>query len=250
MENLWAILSVSLVSIISLVGVFTLSLKLNFIKTITLFLVSLSAGTLIGDVFLHIIPELYEEDPKSKIIGPVIILGIAGFFILEKIIHWRHCHAENSHEHPSPLAFTNLFGDAIHNFVDGLVIGVSFLVSTEVGIATTIAVILHEIPQEIGDFGVLIYSGLTKIKALLFNFLSALIAVVGCIIALLVGEASEELSHALLMFAAGGFLYISIADLLPELKHHESLRMSLLQLALFGLGIILMFGLTFVETTH
>lgn len=250
MQEFYAILAVGLVSFVSLIGVFTLSMRTDFIKKITLFLVSLAAGTLIGDVFLHIIPEIYEEEPGASWIGPAIIAGIVGFFVLEKIVHWRHCHGETSHDHPEPLAVTNLTGDAIHNFVDGLVIGASFLVSTEVGIATSIAVILHEIPQEIGDFGVLIYSGLSKKKALLFNFVSALISVVGVVVALAFGEGSEEMTHVFLTFAAGGFLYISIADLIPELKHHESLRSSLTQLLLFGLGIASMFLLTYIEVTY
>ncbi len=246
---LFSLLSVILVSFISLIGIVTISLKTDFLNKIVLILVSLAAGTLIGDVFFHIIPELYLGDHIDvKSVPMIIMLGILIFFFLEKILHWHHCHRPEGHTHKTkPLATVNLVGDGLHNFIDGLVIASSFTVSTEIGIATTIAVILHEIPQEIGDFGVLIHSGMKKSKALAFNFISALLAVVGAVVALLIGNISEDLNYFLLALAAGGFLYIAIGDLMPELKVEENLKKSLIQFAVVIFGMFLMYVITYVE---
>lgn len=244
---LYSSLAVGGVSLISLIGIFTLSLKRGFLERITLFLVSLAAGALIGDVFFHILPEVVEEKGFDTNISLMILTGLLSFFILEKVIHWRHCHKPTSEKHPHPLAFSNLIGDGIHNFIDGLIIGASFLSSPEIGIATTLAVLLHEIPQEIGDFGILVYAGIKKSNALLFNFFSALLAFVGAYLALALGERSEELALGLLAFAAGSFIYIAVADLFPELKHESKIEKSTLQLLMILLGLGLMFLLTYAE---
>ena len=189
MLNVWlySIISVLIVSILSLIGIFTLFLRENHLKNSLLFLVSFSAGALFGDAFIHLIPEAFEDGLGIRL--PLYILsGIMTFFILEKFIHWRHCHVPTSKKHPHPFAFTNLIGDGLHNFIDGLLIGGSYLVNIPLGIATTLAVILHEIPQEIGDFGVLLHAGLTKTKALFYNFISAILAILGAVIAILVGS--------------------------------------------------------------
>jgi len=174
----------------------------------------------------------------------LVILGILVFFILEKLIHWRHCHIPTSKGHPHPLAFMNIIGDGAHNFIDGLVIGGAYLVSVPVGIAATIAVILHEIPQEIGDFGVLVYAGFSKLKALFFNFLSALTAVLGVIVSLTIGTRIGNYTLFLLPFAAGGFIYIAGSDLIPELHKESLLSKSLMQFFFLVLGIIAMLLLT------
>jgi len=231
--------SVLLVSLISLIGLFTFSVKEESLKKILLFFVSFSAGALFGDAFIHLLPEAAESGISIGI-SLSVLGGIMLFFILEKFIHWRHCHIPTSSRHPHPLAVMNLVGDGAHNFIDGLVIGASYLVSVPVGVATTIAVILHEIPQEIGDFGVLLHAGLSKKRAMFFNFLSAIAAVVGTMVALICG--SGEIAIMIIPFAAGGFIYIAGSDLIPELHKETNPKKSAAQLAAFlaGVGIMLL----------
>ena len=236
----------ALISVISLIGVFTFGLKQKFLEKILLLLVSFSAGALFGDAFIHLIPEAFNE-LKPTTVGIGVIIGILIFFILEKVIHWRHCHIPTSSHHPHPIAIMNLIGDGLHNLIDGLVIGASYLVSVHVGITTTIAVVLHEIPQEIGDFGVLLHGGFTKGKALLMNFASALVAVLGTIIGLWIGNSVDQFSLFLLPVTAGGFIYIAGSDLIPELKKETAASKSIWQLAFIILGILLMLLLIFLE---
>ena len=190
-------------------------------------MVSFAAGAMLGDVFLHMIPELAEENSLTLTSSLYILSGILLFFILEKIIHWRHCHLSAAKDHSHPLAFMNLVGDAVHNFIDGVLIAGSFLLSVPVGIATTVAVILHEIPQEMGDFGVLLHSGMKPKKALLFNFLSALTAVLGALVILVVGMSNENVTHIIIPITIGGFLYIANADLIPELHKETKISISI-----------------------
>ncbi|MCA9387261.1 ZIP family metal transporter [Candidatus Dojkabacteria bacterium] len=239
--------AVLLVSLMSLIGLSTISVNKSFLKKIIMFLVSLAAGTLIGDVFFHILPELFEEVADTNLIMIGVIIGIMTFFFLEKILHWHHCHQPDEHNHMHPVAINNLFADGLHNLIDGTIIASSFSISTEIGIATTIAVILHEIPQEIGDFGVLIHSGLSRRTALFFNFLSASLAFLGAGIAFVLGDIATENSYMLLSFAGGGFIYLAIADLFPELKVEDNLKKSIIQFLIVVLGIVLMFGLQYLE---
>ena len=238
--EVYTIVSVVIISLISLVGIFFLTLNKNFLNKILLFLVSLSAGSLFGGAFLHILPEVTEESGFTLTISLSVLAGILFFFVIEKIVHWRHCHIPTSSNHPHHLAPMNLIGDGIHNFVDGLIIAGSYLISIPVGIATTVAVITHEIPQEIGDFGVLLYAGYSKAKALFFNFLSALLALVGALIGLMISSGSEKFALMILPFAAGGFLYIAVSDLLPELHKHCGTKDTILHFLAMVLGIFLM----------
>ena len=161
MFDIWIYIfgSVLLVSLISFIGVFTLSIKADKLRKILIYLISFSAGALLGDAFIHLLPEIVKSNGFSLQISLLILGGIALFFFLEKIIHWRHCHHPTTEEHVHPFAIMNLVGDGVHNFIDGLIIAGSYLVSLPVGIAATIAVIFHEVPQEIADFGVLLYAG-------------------------------------------------------------------------------------------
>src|SRR3989338_10940054 len=177
----YTIISVLIVSALSLIGVISLVLSGDKINRIIMFLVSLSAGVLLGDSFLHLIPEAVEKN-YSPNIWLWLLMGILIFFILEKIIHWRHCHIPSSTFHHHAVGKMNLIGDGLHNFLDGILIAGSYLVSLPLGIATTIAVAFHEIPQEIGDFGILVHGGFSKNKALLANFLTAITALIGGII--------------------------------------------------------------------
>src|SRR3989344_5473638 len=176
---LYALASVAIVSIISLIGALALSLKEERLRNVLIYLVGFSAGALFGDAFFHLLPEAAEERGFTIQVSAAVLGGIMLFFIVEKVVHWRHCHLPITKEHVHPFAFMNLIGDAVHNFLDGIIIGVSYLASIPVGIATTIAVVLHEIPQEISDIGVLIHGGFSRGKALWFNFLTSLAAVAG-----------------------------------------------------------------------
>ncbi|MCM8819547.1 MAG: ZIP family metal transporter, partial [Candidatus Omnitrophica bacterium] len=178
---IYTIFSTILVSIISFVGIFALAIKREFLNKILLFLVSFAVGALFGDAFLHILPESFEKLGIGVFASSLVIVGILVFFILEQFLRWRHCHIPISTEHLHPVARLNLIGDSLHNFIDGMIIASSFSVDIKIGITTTLAIILHEIPQEIGDFGVLIYGGFLPKKALFFNFIAALFAILGAV---------------------------------------------------------------------
>ena len=244
---IYTLVAVFVVSLISLIGIFTLSFDQKKIYKVLIYLVSFSAGTLMGDAFLHLIPGAFEslEDPMK--ISFSILGGILIFFLIEKLIHWRHCHEEPCVHHPHPFSYVILVGDSIHNFIDGIIIGASFLTSIQLGIATTIAVIFHEIPQEIGDFASLVYAGFSRAKALFFNFITALSAVLGAVIILLINFNPDILTSFLVPFAAGGFIYIAGTDLIPELHKHKNLKASFWQTVAFVLGIGLMASLLFLE---
>ncbi len=240
---LYSLASVTLVSLISLIGVLTLAISGEKLNRLIMLLVSLSAGTLLGDSFLHLIPEMIEKNQTGLAIWLWLLAGILTFFILEKIIHWRHCHMETTSNHPHPVGLMNLVGDGLHNFIDGMIIAGSFLVSTKLGLATTLAVIAHEIPQEIGDFGILLHAGYNRTKALLLNFASAIPAILGVLLALTVGMQAENFSYYIIPFTAGGFIYIATADLIPELKKDTAAAKSLSQLLLIVIGIAIMLAL-------
>lgn len=244
---LYTIISVLIVSLVSLLGVFTLSLNRNKLYRSLIYFVSFSAGTLMGDAFIHLIPEAFESSLKPSAISFSILLGILIFFLIEKVIRWRHCHEEPCEEHPHPFSYVILAGDSIHNFLDGVIIAASFIADIRLGIATTIAVIFHEIPQEVGDFASLVYAGFSKAKALFFNFLTALTAVFGAIVVLLIDASADSITNFLVPFAAGGFIYIAGTDLIPEIHKHRAFRTSLFQTVAFIFGMILMATLLFLE---
>jgi len=220
---LYSVVGVFIVSLISLVGIFLISVNIEKLKKVLLLLVSFAAGSLLGGAFLHLLPEIFEESTHKSLTSFLILAGILLFFILEKILNWRHCHIPTSADHPHPVAVNNIIGDSFHNFVDGMIIAGSYMVSIPLGIATTIAVIMREIPQEIGDFGILLHAGLTK-KALFFNYLSALTAMLGAVVTLSIGSAVEGLQEYIVPFTIGGFIYIATADLIPELKKETNLK--------------------------
>ncbi len=251
---LWyAIIAVLLVSFTSLIGVFTLGIKTEKLQKILIYLVAFSAGALLGDGFFHLLPEMIEENEHGNwhLIWSLILGGIVLGLFVEKVIHRNHCHHTTNKEHPHPLAVMNLIGDFVHNFIDGLIIGASFLVSIPTGISTSLAVLFHEIPQEIGDFAVLIHGGFKKGKALLMNFLTALSALLGLGMTFFLGQWVENLHRYLLPIAMGMFIYIAGSDLIPEVnKHNQKLTASLIQIFMFILGVGVMFGLLFLEAHH
>lgn len=246
---LLTILSVLAVSLVSLVGVLLFTLHKECLERCLLYLVSFSTGALLGNVFIHIIPELAEDAEFLPTALLIVLSGIVFSFIMEKIILWRHCHVMPTQEvhHHHRIGLMNLSADALHNFIDGTLIAGSFLVSIPVGIATTVAVALHEIPQEIGDFAILLYSGYTKSRALFFNLLAALAALLGAVVILLFSKSLPLTGMYLLPFAAGNFLYIAGSDLIPELHKETRLQHALLQLFCMVGGIFVMYALTLAE---
>tara|TARA_Y100000310_G_scaffold345709_1_gene468620 strand:+ start:22289 stop:23038 length:750 start_codon:yes stop_codon:yes gene_type:complete len=243
---IYAIASVIIVSLISLIGLLSLSVNTKKLKNYLHYFVSFSAGALLGDVFIHLIPETVEQYGFVTEVSAFILFGIIFSFVVEKFIRWRHCHVPTSEDHPHPFAIMNLVGDGFHNFLDGLIIGASYLISIPVGIATTVAVLLHEIPQEIGDFGVLIHGGFSRKKALALNFLSALVAIIGVLIALTLTTFVENITLYLIPFAAGTFIYIAGSDLIPELHKDDDTKKSIVELIVFILGVAIMAALLLI----
>lgn len=245
METLFYIISATfIVSLGALIGIFTFSIAEQKLSQILLFLVSLSAGALMGGAFIHLLPEATEKLEAGNVFL-LVLFSFVLFFLIEKILHWRHCHKGICEVHT--FGHMNLLGDVVHNFLDGLIIAATFLTDIRLGITTTIAVALHEIPQEIGDFGVLLYSGFSKSKAILSNFLVAIFAVLGGVIGYYLSFQLDAFIPWLLPFAAGGFIYIGASDLLPEVRKEESLKKSLISFMIFLLGILLMFAIKFIE---
>ena len=236
------LLSVAAVSVLSFVGAVALSLGPGGLRKILPALVALAAGALIGNVFLHLLPEAVEEAggfPPSLAWG--VMAGLLAFFLVESLLHWHHHGEDVDHHasgHVSSLAWMNLLGDGIHNFIDGMLIAATWLASPEAGFATTIAVALHEIPQEFGDFGVLLHAGLTPRRALGLNFLSASSAFLGAVL-VLAAEGAMHAESVLVPVAAGGFLYVACADLVPELRKRARGAALLVTLAALAGGILL-----------
>lgn len=239
-----ALLSALLISSGSLVGVFTLSINQEKLKSVLLFLVALSAGTLMGSAFLHLLPEASGHlEPKT--LFSVVLFSFVFFFLMERIFHWRHCH--NGHCDTHSFGVMNLIGDSVHNFIDGLIIAATFAADVRLGIVSSLAVALHEIPQEIGDFGVLLYAGYSRKRALFLNFAVALTAILGVFVGFLLSNATSHILDYLIPFAAGGFIYISASDLMPEIRKETSLRKSLISFGIFTLGILIMYVTSFLE---
>jgi zinc and cadmium transporter len=234
------------IALISFIGIFTLSLKDKILNKILLILVSLSAGALMGGAFIHLIPEAIhgvDHDAVENVLLFVLI-GFILFFIIEKVLHWRHCHKGKCDVHT--FHYMNLVGDSIHNFIDGLIVAASFVTSIELGFTTTIAIAAHEIPQEIGDFGVLVYGGFEKKKALVMNFIVALTIVLGGIVGYFISKNVEQAVPFLLPFAAGGFIYIAATDLVPEIKKELNFKKYMATLLVFILGILIMWFIKYV----
>ncbi len=235
--------AVGIVSLISLVGATTLSFKPAFLQRIIFLLIALAAGALLGDAFIHLIPEAFEQASTFSV-AISILVGILAFFILEKFLHWHHRHGDEEfapdHARIHPVGQLVLVSDCVHNLIDGLAIGAAFLVSPEIGVATTIAIALHEIPQEIGDFALLIHAGFSRTRALFLNFFSALSAFVGLGIAFWLSESIENAVPLVAAFAAGNFIYLALADIVPELHKTTGIRNTLFQFAMVLVGLVAM----------
>lgn len=238
-ELLDVIIATVVISSGSFVGVLTLALNQKFLSKILLSLVSLSAGTMLAAALLHLLPEAIGE-LGSTLPLQLTLVSFIGFFILERFLHWRHCHHKD-HLVKHTMGIMNLIADAIHNFLDGVLIAASFAGGMGLGVIATIAIALHEIPQEIGDFGVLLHSGFTRERALLFNVLVSLTAILGGILGYFASHTMTSFAHYLIPVAAGGFIYISATDLIPELKQETSTKRTISMIATFLFGVVIMY---------
>lgn len=232
------ILATTVISLGSLIGVLTISLNRRTLQRFLINLVALSAGTLLGGAMLHLLPEAVAELGNHTPFL-VALLSFVGFFVIEKLLRWRHCHHE-AHTEEHTIGVMNLIGDFIHNFIDGIVIAGAFLTSPALGVATTVAVALHEVPQEIGDFGVLLHSGFRRGQALILNLMVGLSAVIGGIVGYFLAGAITGFTPYLLPFAAGGFLYIAAADLVPEMNEATSFKKTISIVLTFLVGVMIM----------
>lgn len=213
-------------------------------------LVSYAIGALLGAAFLEVIPHAFERvDPHTAAL--TILAGIFVFFILEKLVLWRHCHTEDCeahdpHAHAAPGGATHdhgrsgtliLIGDTVHNFIDGVLIAAAFLESTQLGIITAIAIVAHEIPQEVGDFLILLHSGYSKARALMLNLMSSLASLVGGVLGYFVLQAASGAVPILLGIVAASMIYVAVADLIPGLHRRTELRATVSQVLLISLGV-------------
>ena len=256
---LYSIISVLIISLVSFVGVFTLGINSEKLRKILMYLISFSAGALFGDAFIHLLPEIFKENGFGLNISVYLLLGILIFFILEKIVHFQqyHCHSEECEreldlgneikksKNPQihSFAYMSLIGSSLHNLIDGMIIAASYLVNFQIGLATTIAVFLHEIPHELGDFSILVHGGFSKKKALFINFLSALVSLIGAFITLVLSSFVSSLQMILVPIAAGGFIYVAGSDLIPELHKESGIKTSIIQVVSFIIGILIMASL-------
>jgi len=239
------ILASFIVSLISFMGAIMFVIKERNIKKYLIFFVALSAGSFLGGAFFHLIPEGFESflkiNDNFSIPAMAILFGIILFYIIEKFIHWHHHHDIDCHKHS--LSTLSLVGDGFHNFMDGILIASSFMVNPNLGIATTLFIIFHEIPQEIGDLAILLHSGYSKTKALMFNFLSACFSIIGALTAYFLLGNNEYLIPLMILTTAGGFIYIALADIIPEL--HKTKSNILIINLIFLFGLLISYILTF-----
>ncbi|MBF8267412.1 MAG: family metal transporter [Dehalococcoidia bacterium] len=247
--NAWSysLLSVAVVSLISLVGVLTIALGVRRLDRVIPLLISLAVGGLFGDALVHLLPKAFRDSSSPGLTSLYVLLGILTFFMLERFLHWHHEHHQQALNPIHPVGYINLVTESAHNLVDGLAIGASYFVSVPIGLATTWAVVLHEIPQELGDFGILVHAGFSPRRALFLNLLSALLAFVGVVVSLLFGPAISGYEEIILPLTAGGFIYMAGADLIPELHHEHELLSSAAQVAFILAGVGLMYLLLLVE---
>lgn len=237
------------VSLVSLSGLFVLWMQPKRLQAIVPYLVALAVGVLLGDAFIHLIPDAIVRGGSVSAVCLTVLLGVFAFFLLEKLLRWRHHHrVDYDASDIRPLARMNLVGDAIHNFVDGILIAGSFLVEPILGVTTTLAIVAHEIPQELGDVGALVYGGYGPKRAVLYNFYCSLTVLVGVLFTLVLGQFAQASLVYLLPVAAGGFIYIAASDLIPALHERSTLFSLFGQAGTFGLGIVFMQGIVIFES--
>ncbi len=272
MEVIIGFLTIFLIGSLSLIGLFMISIREKTLDRILFILVAFATGTILASALFDLIPESIHhlEELNSggagiaeNLVFVFIIFGFVIFFVIERFIYWFHGHA---HENENKLvcytglgegedfslsrssgvksfALLNLIGDGLHNYLDGIIIMVAFLSGTRNGIIITLAVLFHEFPQEIGDFGILLYGGFSKKKALFFNFLSGMIALLGGLTAFFLSNTIDMFNLFFLAFSGGGFLYIASTELMPELIKEKDLKKSIVQALIFICGIILIISI-------
>ena len=238
---LWIILATLVDGCIGLVGIFSLWMKEKVFKKLLFILVAFSAGALLSGAFFHLLAESLDSLPVMKVFA-YMLAGFILFFVVERFLYWHHCHKEGKCE-VHPVSYLILIGDGIHNFIDGIIIGASFLVSVPFGIITTLLILAHEIPQELGNFGVLVYGGFGKTKAIIYSFVSQLTCILGGLLGFVFSKRAEGFIPFILPLAAGGFIYIAASDLVPELHKEVKLSKLLLSFGFFLLGIVVMLGM-------
>jgi zinc and cadmium transporter len=236
---LGAVLSVVGISLLSLVGAATFLVRRETLDRIVPFLVSVAVGAMLGSAFFHLLPEISAAGFTARH-GSLVLAGVLLFFLFERFVGW-HEHGHTHHARVAPYAWLNLTGDALHNFADGLIIAAAWSQGSAVGLAATVAVALHEIPQELGDVGILLSAKLSLKKALLLNLATGLLALLGCVIGLALGDRLAGFHEAVLGVTAGGFIYIAAADLMPELHRERRLPAAALQVACLALGVAAMY---------
>ncbi|OGD53322.1 hypothetical protein A3K81_02535 [Candidatus Bathyarchaeota archaeon RBG_13_60_20] len=244
-----------LISLLSLVGVFALSMADVRLHKILAVMIAYSAGTILGAALFDLLPEAVET-VEAALVFPMVALGFIVFMFLERILYWYHGHG-HGHEFeargkkapPKEFAYLNILGDLIHNFIDGMIIAAGFINSFNVGLTTTIAVAFHELPQEIGDYGILVYAGMERRRALLFNFLASLSAVLGGFVGSSFFASVENLGGYMIAFSAGAFIFLAASELIPEMHNEDSRLRSMIQMFVLVLGMltIYMVGLVFAE---
>ncbi len=233
----WIILATFVNGLLGLIGIVALGLRKKLLNRIVFWLVAFSAGTLLGGAFFHLLEESLETlIPMNAMI--LLVIGFVSFYLLEKLLFWHHCH-ENAC-HVSPFSYLVLIGDSLHNIIDGIVIAVSFLIDIQFGWFTTVVIMSHEIPQELGNYALLIYGKFDKIKALIYSFLAQLTCIIGGVLGYFLGT-NFDITF-LLPIAAGGFIYISASDLIPELHKEDKQTQSYISFILFVLGLLFMLG--------
>jgi zinc and cadmium transporter len=233
---LWIILATLVDGLIGLVGIFSLWINEKLFKKLLMILVAFSAGALLSGAFFHLLAEALVSLPVMLVFAYMMV-GFIIFFVVERFLHWHHCHEEKECK-VHPVSYLVLIGDGIHNFIDGIIIGASFLVNIHFGIITTLLILAHEIPQELGNFAVLVYSGFGKVKALLYNFFAQLTCIIGGLAGYFLSERVQGVVPFILPFAAGGFIYIAASDLVPELHKEPKLNKLLLSFGFFLIGIV------------
>lgn len=239
----WTVGTTVLISFLAWIGVFTLFLRDDLLDHILLVLVALAAGAMLGGAFFHLLPRSIAAAEGDLIpVFVVLVIGFSTFYILEGFIDWHHHHASERHHH-EPVSYLVLAADTIHNFIDGLVIAGAFLLSVELGLVTAAAIALHEIPQEIGDYGVLVYGGFDRLHALVLNYITQATVILGGIAGYFFSGFVQGVPAFLLPFAAGTFIYIASSDLIPEIKHEDDVRKAGLYFVVFVVGILLMLGI-------
>ncbi len=236
----WILLVTFLDGLVAFAGAFTLALKDKTLRRVLFVLIAFSAGAMVGGSLLHLLPESFEGLGDVDLAMLIFIAGFSLFFIIERFLHWHHCHEEGVCK-VHTYSYMVLLGDAIHNFIDGLVIAASFLTDFRLGLVSSVLILGHEIPQEIGDFAVVLHGGMKKTKALLYNFLAQLTAVLGGLAGFL--WFNDQLKALMLPFAAGGFMYIAASDLIPELHKEPKLGKAVLAFCFFLLGVLVMLAI-------